>query len=40
MPGERAGKGLGQIEYGIIEPQANLDSLVQVFIIKDFDVVE
>ena len=30
----------GQIEYGIIEPQANLDSLVQVFIIKDFDVVE
>ena len=30
----------GQIEYGIVEPQANLDSLVQVFIIKDFDVVE
>ena len=30
----------GQIEYGIVEPQANLDSLVQVFIIKDFTVVE
>ena len=30
----------GQIEYGIVEPQANIDSLVQVFIIKDFDVVE
>ena len=30
----------GQIEYGIVDPQANLDSLVQVFIIKDFDVVE
>ena len=30
----------GQIEYGIVEPQANLDSLVQVFIVKDFEVVE
>ena len=30
----------GQIEYGIVEPQAKLDSLVQVFIIKDFTVVE
>ena len=30
----------GQIEYGIVEPQANLDSLVQVFVIKDFTVVE
>ena len=30
----------GQIEYGIVEPQANLDSLVQVFIIKDYKVVE
>ena len=30
----------GQIEFGIVEPQANLDSLVQVFIIKDFTVVE
>ena len=30
----------GQIEYGIVEPQANLDSLVQVFIVKDFTVVE
>ena len=30
----------GQIEYGIVAPQANLDSLVQVFIIKSFTVVE
>ena len=30
----------GQIEYGIVEPQANLDALVQVFVIKDFAVVE
>ena len=30
----------GQIEYGIVEPQAYLDSLVQVFVIKDFTVVE
>lgn len=30
----------GQIEYGIVRPQANLDSLVQVFVIKDFTVVE
>ena len=30
----------GQIEYGVVEPQANLDSLVQVFVIKDFTVVE
>ncbi|MCR5089405.1 MAG: rod shape-determining protein MreC [Oscillospiraceae bacterium] len=30
----------GQIEYGIVEPQAKLDSLVQVFIVKDFEVVE
>ena len=30
----------GQIEYGIVEPQANLDSLVQVFIIKDYSVVD
>ena len=30
----------GQSEYGIVEPQANLDSLVQVFVIKDFTVVE
>lgn len=30
----------GQIEYGIVEPQANLDSLVQVFVIKGFTVVE
>jgi len=30
----------GQIEFGIVQPQANLDSLVQVFVIKDFTVVE
>ncbi len=30
----------GQIEYGIVEPQCDLDSLVQVFIIKSFSVVE
>ena len=30
----------GQIEYGIVEPQAKLDSLVQVFVIKSFTVVE
>ena len=30
----------GQIEYGFVEPQANLVSLVQVFVIKDFTVVE
>ena len=30
----------GQIEYGIVVPQCDLDSLVQVFIIKDFEVVE
>ena len=30
----------GQIEYGIVEPQCNLDSLVQVYIIKSFEVVE
>ena len=30
----------GQIEYGIVKPQANLDSLVQVFVIKSFTVVE
>lgn len=30
----------GQIEYGIVEPQCDLDSLVQVFVVKDFEVVE
>ena len=30
----------GQIEYGIVRPQCDLDSLVQVFIIKSFQVVE
>lgn len=30
----------GQIEYGIVQPQCDLDSLVQVFIIKSFEVVE
>lgn len=30
----------GQIEYGIVEPQVDFDSLVQVFVIKDYEVVE
>lgn len=30
----------GQIEYGIVKPQCELDSLVQVFIIKSYKVVE
>ena len=30
----------GQIEYGIVQPQVALDSLVQVFIIKSFESVE
>ena len=30
----------GQIEFGIVVPQCELDSLVQVFVIKDFTVVE
>lgn len=30
----------GQIEFGIVEPQCELDSLVQVFVVKDFEVVE
>ncbi len=30
----------GQIEFGIVVPQCELDALVQVFIIKDFEVIE
>ncbi len=30
----------GQIEYGLIEPTCNYDSLVQVFVIKSYEVVE
>ena len=30
----------GQIEYGLVRPGCDLDSLVQVFIVKDFEVVE
>lgn len=30
----------GQIEYGMVEPNCDLGSLVQVFVIKDFEVVE
>lgn len=30
----------GQIEYGVVKPQCDLDALVQVFIIKDFQVIE
>lgn len=30
----------GQLEYGIVEPGVKYDSLVQVFVIKDFEVTE
>lgn len=30
----------GQIEFGIVKPQCDLDSLVQVFIIKSYEMVE
>lgn len=30
----------GQIEYGLIKPGCDLKSLVQVFVVKDFEVVE
>ena len=30
----------GQLEYGVVEPGCDLNRLVQVFIIKDFTVVE
>jgi rod shape-determining protein MreC len=30
----------GQIEYGIVKPECDFDSLVQVFIIKDYEAVE
>lgn len=30
----------GQIEYGEVEPGCDLGSLVQVFVVKDFEVVE
>ena len=30
----------GQLEYGVVEPGCDLNQLVQVFIIKDFSVVE
>ena len=30
----------GQIEYGIVVPQCDYESLVQVFVIKSFEVVE
>lgn len=30
----------GQIEYGLIKPECNFESLVQVFIIKSFETVE
>lgn len=30
----------GQIEYGVVAPECDLDSLVQVFVIKSFEVVE
>jgi len=30
----------GQVQYGVVEPQCDFGSLVQVFIIKDYEVVE
>ena len=30
----------GQLEYGVVEPGCNFGQLVQVFVIKDFAVVE
>lgn len=30
----------GQIEYGLIKPGCDLNALVQVFVVKDFEVVE
>ena len=30
----------GQVMYGLVEPECAFDSLVQVFIIKDYSVVE
>lgn len=30
----------GQIEYGLVKPNCDIDSLVQVFVVKDFEVVE
>ena len=29
----------GQIEFGLVEPSCDLNALVQVFVVKDFDVV-
>ena len=30
----------GQIEYGLVKPECDFDSLVQVFIIKSYELVE
>ena len=30
----------GQVKYGLVKPNCDLSSLVQVFIVKDFEVVE
>ena len=30
----------GQIEYGEVKPGCDLNALVQVFVVKDFEVVE
>lgn len=30
----------GQIEYGLVKPNVDLSSLVQVFVVKDFEVIE
>ena len=34
------GEAGGQIEYGLVKPNCDLTSLVQVFVVKDFEVVE
>lgn len=30
----------GQVEYGVVEPGCDISALVQVFVVKDFEVVE
>ena len=30
----------GQVEYGIIEPGCDLNALVQIYVVKEFEVVE
>ena len=30
----------GQIEYAVVEPFTNLNTLTQIFVIKDYQVIE